>query len=228
MDVRPAFDAYVGTDKAVIDQRDAKLFRAIETDGSLNAAADTLGRSYSRAQRRIVELEEAFGPLVRRRRGGADGGGSELTPAAAELLAAFERARMGFEGVAEVAETIIRGTIVDKDGELATVDTPAGRMRALVPQGDGEVQLTLRADAVTIGDPDDSPTPTSTSARNRFPGTVVDLDRGERVVRVSVDIGTSDPVQVLVTDESMETLSLEQGRQVEVRFKATATRGISR
>lgn len=228
MDVRAAFDTYVGTADAVLDERDAVLLRTIGTEGSLNAAADALGRSYSRAQRRIVELEDAFGLLVRRRRGGSDGGGSELTPAAAELLAAFERARLGFEGVAEVAETVISGTVVDRDGELATVETPAGRMLALVPKGDGDVQLTLRADAVTIGDPEDSPKPTGTSARNRFSGTVVEMDPGERVVHVAVDIGTADPVQVLVTDESVEKLALERGRRVEVRFKATATRGVPR
>lgn len=227
MDVQTEFDAYIGGDGVTFDARDVTLLRAIDTEGSLNAATDSLGRSYGHAQRRVVELEEAFGSLVERRRGGADGGGSELTDAARELLAAFERVETSFEGVAEIAETVLTGTIVESDGELATVETEAGRLRALVPQGnDGTVQLSIRADAVTLNDPADAPVPESTSARNRFGGTVLGVEEGKRIARVEVDIGADKPVLVLVTKDSREKLALDEGSDVIVSFKATATRGI--
>lgn len=227
MDVRPSFDAYIRSDGITLDARDVALLRAIDEEGSLNNAADSLGRSYAHAQRRIVELEEAFGPLVERRRGGSGGGGSHLTPTAEELLAAFDRTQTSFEGVADIAETVLAGRVVERDGELVTVETGAGTVRALVPEGDGRVQLSLRADAVTLTDPADTPVPEHTSARNRFRGTVRDIDVGERIVRVAVDIGADTPVLALVTEDSREKLGLAVGSEVVVSFKATATRGIA-
>jgi molybdate transport system regulatory protein len=69
----------------------------------------------------VVALEEAIGPLVERTRGGANGGGSSLTPTARELLARFDRLVAAYEGVARVDETVLGGAVIDRDGELATV-----------------------------------------------------------------------------------------------------------
>jgi molybdate transport system regulatory protein len=226
MDASAEFDAYIGADGVTIDARDVRLLRAIDEEGSLNAAADSLGRSFSHAQRRVVELEDAFGTLVERQRGGAGGGGSTLTERARELLASFERLQTSFAGVAEVAETVLRGTVVDRDGELVTVDTPAGRVRALVPDETDTVELSLRADAVTLTAPEDTPVPESTSARNRFSGTVTAVETGETIARVAVDVGATTPVLALVTGDSREKLGIEPGREVVVSFKATATRGV--
>jgi molybdate transport system regulatory protein len=221
----PQFDAYIGADGVTLDERDVDLLRAIDRAGSLNTAATELGRSYAHAQRRIVELEEAFGSLVERQRGGSGGGGSTLTGTAENLLAAFERTRTGFAGVAEIAETVLSGSITRREGELVTVDTDAGPVRALVPDGEGAVQLSIRADAVTLTDPDDTPVPEHTSARNRFPGTVEEVEAGERIARIAVDIGVDDPLLALVTQDSREKLGLAVGSKVVASFKATATRG---
>src|SRR5699024_8359588 len=102
---------------------------------------------------RVVELEEAFGPLVVRERGGSGGGGSTLTDGARDLLAAFERLTAEFTGVAEVEETVLDGTVVERDGELATVETTARTVRAIVPTGSRRVRLAIRADAVTLHTP---------------------------------------------------------------------------
>lgn len=227
MDVHPEYDVYVESKGVALARRDVALLRAIDAEGSLNAAASSLGRSYAHAQRRVVELEEAFGSLVERQRGGSDGGGSRLTGTAERLLATFERVRTSFDGVADVAETVLTGTVVERDGELVTVETAAGRVRALVPEGEGEVQLSLRADAVTLTDPEDAPVPDRTSARNRFAGTVTGVKSGERVARATVDIGAEEPVLALVTEDSRQKLGLAPGRDVVASFKATATRGVA-
>lgn len=222
---RPSFDAYIRNDGVTFDADDAELLGAIDREGSLNNAAAALGRSYAHAQRRIVELEEAFGSLVERQRGGSGGGGSELTGTATDLLAAFERTRTGFEGVADIAETVLIGEVIGADGELVTVETDAGPVYALAPGAEGTVQLSVRADAVTLTAPDDTPIPEHTSARNRFPGTVRRIESGERIARVAVDVGADDPLLALVTADSREKLGLETGRDVVASFKATATRG---
>jgi molybdate transport system regulatory protein len=218
------FDARLRAGDVAFDERDASLLRAVDDAGSLNAAADDLGRSYSRAHQRLTDLEDAFGSLVERQRGGASGGGSTLTPRAHELLARFDRLRAGYSSVAETAEAVLAGTVEDRDGELGTVSTAAGRVRALVPPAADDVQVSLRADTVTLHDPADVPDEGATSARNRFAGEVTAVDRGEVVSRVTVDVGADAPVFALVTEESYERLSLAVGAAVVASFKATATR----
>ena len=169
MDPDAAFDAHLTEGGVRFTERDADLLRAIREAGSLNGAADALERSYSRSQQRVVELEDAFGELVERQRGGSGGGGSSLTETAEALLAEFERVEAEFSGVAEVAETVLAGTVVEREGELGTVETEAGLVRALVPAGAERVCLAVRADAITLHAPESVPE-SETSARNRFAG----------------------------------------------------------
>lgn len=219
------FEAKLRSGDVAFDASDAALLRAVDEAGSLNAAAADLGRSYARSHERLTDLESAFGPLVERRRGGAGGGGSELTANAETLLARFDRLQTAFSGTAEAEETVLRGEVIDRDGELATIETDAGRVRALAPaDADGEeVAVALRADAVTLHDPAEAPPAGGTSARNRFAGEVARVDRGEAVARVVVDVGAGQLV-ALVTVDSVEKLGLTPGRAVVATCKATATR----
>lgn len=218
------FDATLRADGVAFGKRDAELLRTVDDAGSLNTAASELGRSYSRAHDRLTDLEDAFGALVERQRGGSGGGGSRLTERARELLAAFDRLRAGYSAIAETGETVFDGVILDRDGELGTVETAAGTVRALVPPDTESVEVVLRADAVTLHDPADAPAGGATSARNRFSGTVTDIDRGESVCRVSVDVEADAPLVALVTEESRQRLALDRGCEVVASFKATATR----
>ena len=222
------FEAHLRVGEVRFDATDAELLRTVDARGSLNRAADALGRSYSRALERLTELEDALGPLVERQRGGSGGGGSELTDDARELLARFDRLRAEFTGTAEVEETVLAGRVVERHGELATVEIDTGRLRALVPDGSDRVQLNVRADAVTLHEPADAPDAAATSARNRFAGTVAAVDRGEAVARVVVDVSPDVSLTALVTTASVEKLGLETGAEVVTSFKATATRASPR
>lgn len=75
-----------------LDTRFFALLQAIDATGSINRAARTAGYSYRGAW---VVLESASNlthePLVERSTGGAGGGGSRLSAAAHELLAAWAR-----------------------------------------------------------------------------------------------------------------------------------------
>jgi molybdate transport system regulatory protein len=222
------FEARLHADGVTFESRDAALLRAVDSEGSLNAAAESLGRSYSRSHERLVDLEGAFGTLVERTRGGSGGGGSRLTDHGRALLARFDRLRAEYSGVAGGSETVLEGEVLDREGELATVRTEVGDLRALAPADVESVQVTLRADAVTLHDPDDAPPAGGTSARNRLAGTVRDVDAGEAVARVAVDVGTTDPLVALVTVESLDRLGLRPGEAVVATFKATATRAVER
>lgn len=70
----------------------AAMLRAIQATRSINAAGKTFGMSYRRAWLLVEEMNTLFtGPLVIARRGGAGGGGAEVTPLGAEILAAYEK-----------------------------------------------------------------------------------------------------------------------------------------
>lgn len=226
-------EARLRADGVTFDAEDAALLRAIAEHESVSGAAEAQGRSRARALGRLETLEEAFGSLVERTRGGAGGGGSRLTPAARDLLARFDRLRAALSGTADVAETVLRGQVAERDGELGLVETDAGTVRAVLVdrrQGDdglepgSGVQVSVRADAVTLHAPVDAPAGGATSARNRFSGEVVGVDRGESVARVAVAVGSAEPLLALVTFESLDRLELETGAAVVASFKATATR----
>lgn len=229
MDATADVEVQLGQDDVALTARDRQLLQAVAAHGSLNSAADALGRSYAHAQRRIVELEDAFGPLVDRSRGGSGGGGSELTATAEQLLARFQRLQAEFDGVATAEETVLRGTVVDRDGELATVETPPGTVRAIVDTeaspGDA-VEVGIRADTVTLNAPPEAPEPAGTSARNQFAGTVERIDEGTSIALVALAIDPDTTLSALVTDTSLDKLDITAGAELVASFKATATVGV--
>lgn len=218
------FEVHLRVGDVTVDRRDVALLRAVSEHGSLNAAADALGRSYSRAHARLTDLEAETGPLVERRRGGPDGGGSRLTASARELLARFDRLAAALDGTATTERLVLDGTVTERDGEVVTVETPAGDVRALALTDEDRVQVSFRADAVTLHPPTAAPDESGTSARNRFHGTVASVDRSDATATVAVDVGVSTPLVVRVTTESLDRLDLTERTEVVASFKATATR----
>jgi len=73
------------------------LFYAMDKHGSINMAAREMGIPYRRAWGYIKAMEERMGvALVETRKGGAHGGGAQLTREARELLVKFESLDRGF------------------------------------------------------------------------------------------------------------------------------------
>ncbi|MCO8246227.1 MULTISPECIES: TOBE domain-containing protein [unclassified Haladaptatus] len=223
---RATFDAQLVSGDVTFDARDVQLLRAIDEHGSLNAAATALGRSYAHAQRRVVTLEDGFGPLVRRERGGTSGGGSTLTDEARRLIQRFRRLTAESSGLADVDETVLVGTVAELDGEFGLVETDVGVVRALVPADADAVEVPIRSDVITLYSPDAAPQGDDTSARNQFSGTVAAVEEGERIARITVNVGGETPLLALVTMNSVERLGLEPGRPVVASFKATTTRAV--
>lgn len=223
-----AFDARLDAGDVAFDGSDARLLAAIAESGSVSGAAASLGRSRARCLTRLRELEDAFGPLVERRRGGSDGGGSELTAAGRDVLGRFDRLRAALSGTASVPETVLSGVVADVEGELVAVETDAGTLGAVATESalsaGSSVTVSVRADAVTLHDPAEVPDEGATSARNRLRGTVRGVERGDAVATVAVDVGLSTPLRAFLTVESVERLSLEPGAAVVASWKATATR----
>lgn len=108
--------------------------------------------------------------------------------------------------MATVTESVLAGTVVDRDGELATVDTPAGSVLAVVPDGASDVQLGVRSDAVVLTDPAETP--------------------DAAITRVGLELDGKTPLEALVTRNSADVLDLEVGQPIVASLKATAARGI--
>jgi len=219
------FEAQLAVGDVTVTERDVEMLRAVDDHGSMHGAAEALGRSYPHLQRRLVELESAAGDLTERSRGGADGGGTELTVRARDLLRQFARFRVELSGVAAVTESTLEGTVVDRDGEVGTVETDAGAVAAVVPRDADHVEVSVRSDAVALRAPG-SVEHDDTSLRNELAGTVERVEAGDAVVTVTVELDGGPEVTALVTEQSRDSLDLEPGRRVVATFKATATRAI--
>lgn len=207
------------------DGHDAELLREIHQTGSVAAAATALERSRARALTRIETLEGTFGQLVERHRGGSGGGGSQLTDAGGTLLDRYDRLSAAVSATASVPETVLSGSVVEIDGEMASIETDVGTLRGLHEEttvGD-DAHLRIGADAVTIHEPGTTPEPDATSARNRLEGVVAEIDRGETVCTVSIDVD-GVVLRALLTEESARRLEIADGCRVALTWKATATR----
>ncbi len=227
MTIEREYSTKLSVDGVTIDQRDIEMLDAIDQYGSMHKAADALGRSYARLQNRVVEIEEATGKITERQRGGSGGGGTELTHNARELRQQFDRHEAELNGVAQVTESVFTGTVQDRTGELATVDTEIGVILALVPEGASEVQVTVRSDAVVLTDPNKAPRADGTSLRNQFTGTVEQVESGDAITRVTIQLAGDSVIQALITKASADRLALEAEQPITASFKATAARGIS-
>lgn len=90
------------------------LLKAVDETGSLSDAAERMGVPYRTAWYKLKDIEETLGvKLLATHSGGAEGGHSELTPVARELLTRFRRVTAG---VAEYVEARFRaefGNILD-------------------------------------------------------------------------------------------------------------------
>lgn len=223
MTVQKGFEPHLAVDGATVTPRDVEMLRTIDRVGSMHRAAAELGRSYAHLQRRIVELEEATGPLTKRSKGGSGGGGTELAPDARRLIRQFERLRVELSGVTTITESIIRGRVVDRDGELATVRTDAGEITARAPAEATDVEIAIRSDAVVLMSPG-SPAQAHTSLRNQLSGTVSGVDRQASIATVDVSVAEGLDLTAVVTAESLQRLGLAEGREVVAAFKTTAAR----
>lgn len=124
-------------DDVLLSEWRVDLLAAIEASGSLAAAAARVGVPYRTAWERVREMERALGVrLLESASGGAEGGGSRLSPVGADLVARFRRVT---DGVAAEVERRFRLELADllAPGGLAVSDPPSAGSRGGEETSDG-------------------------------------------------------------------------------------------
>lgn len=111
--------------KLVFGPGKADLLQAISEEGSISAAGRRMGMSYKRAWSLVEEMNDAFAePLVLSARGGAHGGGAQLTATGQAVLAEYRAllARLLADGAGEIAA--IGARLRDDAAEAQERDIP--------------------------------------------------------------------------------------------------------
>lgn len=92
----------------------ADLLEAIARTGSIAAAGRAMSMSYRRAWALVETMNGLFrGPLVVRGRGGAGGGGAQLTPLGAEVLARYRRLETAARAAGAEEITALQALLAD-------------------------------------------------------------------------------------------------------------------
>ncbi|MDJ1121135.1 NTP transferase domain-containing protein [Olsenella sp. YH-ols2217] len=94
--VRPVIRMTLERDEAFCDERTKLLLFLVEQTGNLRRSCDLMALSYAKGWSLVNELEDAVGfAVVNRRRGGAQGGATQLTDQGARFLHAYLRLERG-------------------------------------------------------------------------------------------------------------------------------------
>lgn len=89
---------YLSKDDIFFGAGPAMILELIEKEGSMHAACKALGMSYSKCWNLVNRSEKGLNmQLVRRKAGGCNGGGSELTVQGKQFLEAYKKMRQKIE-----------------------------------------------------------------------------------------------------------------------------------
>ena len=97
--VRPIFKFWLETDKGyAFGEGPFEILSKVKEQGTLSGAAESLHMSYRQAWGMIKEIEKELAePLLATHKGGAQGGGAELTEAGLALLHKYSKIKKNLE-----------------------------------------------------------------------------------------------------------------------------------
>lgn len=114
---------------------------------------------------------------------------------------------------------VYEGTVLEVGSSTLTVQTGGVEVIGTGDVSHGRaVRVLVPAETVTLMEP--GGTPSGASARNRWTGTVEEIEPIGRLVDVIVDVGV--PLRAILTPGSVDDLALEVGRSVIASVKASS------
>jgi len=100
--IKVKFRIWLESERGRIGRRLIKLLEAVEETGSISSAARNLGIPYHIAWRYIKKAEECLGKeLIRSKKGGPGGGGSELTEEGKYIVSLYHKIELVFKRLIE-------------------------------------------------------------------------------------------------------------------------------
>ena len=111
-------------------------------------------------------------------------------------------------------ENVLKGTIKSNKDGLALIDVDNREVCALTNIKDGKVDVFIRPENIVL-----SKKSLRSSARNVFKNRIAKITNLGPILNVELDNG----LEIFITKQSAEEMSLKQGVQVYASFKATAT-----
>lgn len=104
-------------DLAMIGPGKVLLLEQIHATGSISAAGRAMGMSYKRAWSLVDAMNAAFrSPLVDSARGGAGGGGAQVTQAGLAVIAAYRHVQSAAQSAGDDALQQLRSMLSDMSG----------------------------------------------------------------------------------------------------------------
>ena len=121
-------------------------------------------------------------------------------------------------------ETVLKGNVLKRDAGVFLVSVGDQQIEAVGEAQAGEsVTFCIRPENVTLSTQFSKE---RTSARNVFAGRITRVTSMGLFYKIHLDCGF--PIVAFVTSHSLENLSLEQGKEITVSFKATAIHVVRR
>jgi len=111
-------------------------------------------------------------------------------------------------------ENVLKGTIKSNKDGLALIDVDNREVCTLTGIKDGKVDVFIRPENIVL-----SKNPLRSSARNVFKNRIAKITNLGPILNVELDNG----LEIFITKQSAEEMSLKQGVKVYASFKATAT-----
>ena len=131
----------------------------------------------------------------------------------------FQHPRSEFIAKFVGIKNVIKGELVQSNGNLAEFVANGKRFSVLSEHPSGTGFIILRGEDITV-----SNFKPHSSARNLFKGIVTDIGMDRQRIEVTVDIGRD--ILALITRDALDSLGLNLGDEVWISFKASAVKYI--
>ena len=213
------YNINLGGNTVVLDNRKYCLLKLISTEKSLTAASKGVGISYRTALNYINKIESVLGiKIVSTTKGGrGGGGGTELTEEGRSILYECDKINAIMKLHKNVNEIQCEVVKINKEKGIMTIkfsdyqiNTP---LKSEFEVGDSVLALVNYDNIVLMLEPQTS------SIRNIFEGTIVEMRIEGEIIRVNIDVGG-----VLfacdITVSAEEELNLKVGKTIFLGFKA--------
>ena len=217
----PEYQLEIGKKSIMLDYKKFLLLKGIKDYGSIAKATKKTGLPYRTALKYIEILENQLGSkVVVTQRGGAGGGGSQLTSIGKMVIKEYSKFKSIMEKHLDVNE--LEGYVEDIDDKNRVINIRINNIRVMLPiiedlKVDDDVLLLVSPDEIFI-----MLELQESSVRNIFEGKIIEMKFKNEMVRLTVMLDDGINMLADITEYSRDKLDLNLGKKVFIGFKAAS------